>query len=239
MQETSVASNFSHVTTIRCWRHTLRDTTMRYMSTSRAPAKPWYDLVMQELALRGWTMAELVDRSGIAKSTIANWERNPRKPQAAKVNAVADVLDVPRFRALRLAGIIDDGDADRSPAVPPELEAHPDLVESVRRTPGLTDDDRLRVMEAIARTLRGESQPPTPGAEAPSPGARREAGLVPLWWRRKLPRLRAREPRGHGRAGRRPATLRSPRPRFPRSRTQQQIASSQVSPTQSDHLRAM
>jgi transcriptional regulator with XRE-family HTH domain len=72
--------------------------------------------VVETLALKGMTKAELTDRSGVAKSTIDKWAVNPRKPQAAKVNAVADALGIPRERALRLAGVIADGEvADRSP----------------------------------------------------------------------------------------------------------------------------
>lgn len=86
------------------------------MTRIGAPAKPWYDLVVETLALKGMTKAELSDRSEVAKSTIDKWATNPRKPQAAKVNAVADVLGIPRARAVRLAGIITDTEAaDRSP----------------------------------------------------------------------------------------------------------------------------
>lgn len=76
------------------------------MTSIGAPAKPWYDLVIETLALRGMTKAELTDRSGVAKSTIDKWERNPGKPQARSVTKVADALGIPRERAVRLAGII-------------------------------------------------------------------------------------------------------------------------------------
>lgn len=86
------------------------------MARNGAPAKPWYDTVIATIAVRGWTKAELSDRSGVARTTIDNWERNPRKPQAKSVNAVADAVGIPREQALRLAGIIAEAaEAERSP----------------------------------------------------------------------------------------------------------------------------
>lgn len=81
-----------------------------------SPALPWYELVVKTIALKGWTKAQLTERSGIHRSTIENWRTNPRPPQARAVNSVADVLGIDRARALRLAGVITDvSTADRSP----------------------------------------------------------------------------------------------------------------------------
>jgi transcriptional regulator with XRE-family HTH domain len=140
--------------------------------TSRAPAKPWYDLIVQTLALKGWTKAELTDRSGVAKTTIDNWERNPRKPQSAKVNAVADVLGIPRERALRLAGIITGAEAERSP--PSALDEAfgdkaRDFREAVRRIHGPDADRKLRLVEEAL------SQPPAADDAAPGTPAARPA----------------------------------------------------------------
>jgi transcriptional regulator with XRE-family HTH domain len=170
-------ANFMHVITTRGFAGQCIPFTILDMPEQRSPARPWYDLVREKIAVRGWSVNELAKRAGIGRPTIYGWRDKPNAPWPDPVNKVADLLGVPRPAALRLAGIIaDGGGAGRPPPVPPELEAHPDLVESVRRTPGLDDEDRARVLEAIARTLRGEPQPPTPGAEAPSPGGRERAG---------------------------------------------------------------
>lgn len=92
------------------------------------------------------------------------------------MNAVADVLGIPRERALRLAGIITDGQpADRSPPVPPEFADMPDLVDAVRRR--YPDPDvQARMLEAMARAVRGAPPPTEPGEGDPSAGNERAAG---------------------------------------------------------------
>lgn len=129
--------------------------------SSQPPARAWYRLVTEAIALRGWSKQELSDRSGVARSTIDGWARNPRKPQAKSVNAVADALGIDRAEALRLAGVtaMTDGVPD-------------DIMKAVE---GLPPDDRQRVIEAVQRTLRGEPQPPptSPAEEDPSRGRRR------------------------------------------------------------------
>lgn len=125
------------------------------MTTHDPPARPWYDAVIEELALKGWTKAELTERSGVAKSTIDNWAKNPRKPQSAKVNAVADELGIPRKRALRLAGIIAS-----APDVPKEVQ---DAVRKAWPDPA----DQQRVIESIAESMNGAGAPVTPGAKRP------------------------------------------------------------------------
>lgn len=90
------------------------------MSRHGAPARPWYDLVIETIALKGWTKAQLADRSGVSRPTVDNWRTNPKPPQARSVNAVADALGIPREHALRLAGVIaGPSEAERSP--PPAL----------------------------------------------------------------------------------------------------------------------
>lgn len=94
----------------------LRDTTIHDMSTAPAPARAWYDTVIESIAIRGWSVAQLAQRSGVARTTIYGWRDNPRKPQSKSVNAVADALGIPREQALRLAGVIAGVEtADRSP----------------------------------------------------------------------------------------------------------------------------
>lgn len=70
---------------------------------------------MAEIAIRGWGIAGLAQRAGVSRPTIYGWRDNPRPPQPRPVNAVADVLGIPRERALHLAGVIIGEAPDRSP----------------------------------------------------------------------------------------------------------------------------
>lgn len=137
-------------------------TTIHYMASNRAPAKPWYEEVVATIAVRGWTKAELSDRSGVARTTIDNWERNLRRPQAKSVNSVADALGIPRERALRLAGVISEAaEADRSP--PRELPD--DLKEHMREVVG--DEMASALIAAYEQLLRGRGRPTGGAASRP------------------------------------------------------------------------
>jgi transcriptional regulator with XRE-family HTH domain len=120
--------------------------------TARAPAKPWYDLVVETIALRGWSKTELAERAEIARSTIDEWQRNLRPPQAAKVNAVADVLGIDRAQALRLAGVITDGQSDGRP--PPSL-----------LDDGIGREDADRVRDALRQVYPDEAEEIIAGME--------------------------------------------------------------------------
>jgi len=124
------------------------------MSDQRPPARPWYDLIIETIALKGWTKAQLADRAGISRPTVDNWRTNPRAPQARSVNAVADVLEISRDRALRLAGVISDAQ--------PEPLVEPELASALRRyVPVEAEDVIARLEEAEAerrRRLREEGE---------------------------------------------------------------------------------
>lgn len=141
---------------------------------SRPPASAWYDLVMEQIAIRGWSLSELAQRARIGRPTIYGWRDNPRKPQARSVNAAADALGIPRERALRLAGVI-AGAGDRSP---PASEPTPldellgaEGAEEVRR--------KIRARKGagaewyISAVEDALSRPPANADDPPGPGARR------------------------------------------------------------------
>lgn len=130
------------------------------------PAQAWYRRVTEVIALRGWSKQELSDRSGVARSTIDGWQRNPRRPQAKSVNAVADVLGIDRAEALRLAGVT----APAGDGTVPD-----DILQAVRAEYPDDEETQQRVIDAVARTLRGEPQPPPP-APASARDDRRQAG---------------------------------------------------------------
>ena|ERR1700733_14913195 len=123
-------------------------------SPDHAPARPWYDLVVETAAVKGWSIADLSSRSGVARTTIYGWRANRGKPQAKSVNAVADALGIPRERALRLAGVIADGPGSRPPPdpdlpTPAEMER---LLEHVREVLG---DKAAPVEDALKRVADG------------------------------------------------------------------------------------
>lgn len=134
------------------------------MSADHAPARELYDLAVQTTAVKGWSIADLASKSGVARSTIYGWRDNSGKPQAKSVNAVADALGIPRERALRAAGII--ASARPEPAMPKSL------LREIMAEPGLTDKERQAVIAAVEGTLareRGEPGAAGSGAAAGPP----------------------------------------------------------------------
>ena len=129
------------------------------------PARPWYEQVVSEIALRGWAKTELSYRSGVARTTIDNWNTNRHKPSAKAVNAVADTLGIDRAKAHVLAGIVAPKDDSRTAEEP---EIPPGLLAQIRRT--LPAEDQERVIAAIRQTLS-----PTPPAEEEGSGHSRRA----------------------------------------------------------------
>lgn len=131
------------------------------MSADHAPARELFDLAVQTTAVKGMSIADLASKSGVARSTIYGWRDNSGKPQAKSVNAVADVLGIPRERALRAAGIIAGAEPEPEPEIPGSL------LREIMNTPGLTEEGRRAVIAAIRRTLATErGEPGTAGSGA-------------------------------------------------------------------------
>lgn len=134
---------------------------------ARGIALPLFERVSAERAAQGWSWTRLVDRAGVARSTIYKWATNETPPQPATVNAVADVLNIPRAEALRLAGIL----TDRPPELVPECTVEKVVIE----TEGLPIEmkrDFVRV-----HRLRGHSADCNPYAPGES---RDESALASL-----------------------------------------------------------
>lgn len=73
--------------------------------TDRPPAAAAFHAAIEEaLDDLGRDKAWLSRETGIARSTINGWKRNPRPPKAKSVNLVADTLGLDRDEARRLAG---------------------------------------------------------------------------------------------------------------------------------------
>jgi len=70
---------------------------------------------------------ELRKKTGVARSTITNWQHVEQPPQPRTVNKVADFLGIPREEALRLAGVFSDA--------PPEF-----IRQGVRHLAGAHDE---------------------------------------------------------------------------------------------------
>lgn len=125
------------------------------------PARPWYDLVIERIAIKGWSVSELAQRAGVGRPTIYGWRDNLRRPQARPVNAVADVLGIDRRRANVLAGVIP------APEVPAALR------DVVRRT--VAAENQQRVLDAISRAMT-EDEPPSPRDGEDGPPRRERLG---------------------------------------------------------------
>jgi transcriptional regulator with XRE-family HTH domain len=144
---------------------------------TRAPAQDWYDLVIQTIALKNMTKAQLASRSGVSRATIDRWGKGASRPaQAASVNAVADALGIRRERALRLAGVIaaDPAQVERSPPRDVIDEAFGDKAgdfrEAVRRIHGPDADRKLRLVEeALSRPPAADDAAPGTPAARPAP----------------------------------------------------------------------
>lgn len=120
-------------------------------SPDHAPARRWYDLVVEQGAIRGWGIAEMARRAKVGRPTIYGWRDNANKPQAGPVNAVADVLAIPRERALRLAGVITAEPPSADPALPTPEEMER-LREHIRQVLG---DKAPDFEDALDRALEG------------------------------------------------------------------------------------
>lgn len=98
-------------------------------------------------------MTELSERSGVARTTIGNWNTNRRKPYAKAVNAVADALGIDRAEAHVLAGIVAREQHGDDPEIPPGLaRAVPEaLILTVKRV--LPREEWVAVLSAIAESL--------------------------------------------------------------------------------------
>lgn len=70
------------------------------------PARAFWERVESERNSRGWTTVELQERSGVDRSTVSRLKTSKRSPLPETVNKLADVLDIPRDEALRLAGLV-------------------------------------------------------------------------------------------------------------------------------------
>lgn len=103
--------------------------------TDRPPAAAAFHAAIEEaLDELGRDKAWLSRETGIARSTINDWKRNPRPPKAKSVNLVADILDMDRDEARRLAGFTSTPVVDASGEAVPLTEVDTDsLLAEVRR----------------------------------------------------------------------------------------------------------
>ena len=144
------------------------------MSDQRSPARPWFDFVMERIAIRGWSLHELSRRSGVGRPTIYRWRDGAEVPQSRPVGLVADALGVPRERAVRLAGIIAAPSGTPAP-VPPASSIPPTLLADIMAEAGLSESERQAVIAAVEETLARERGASGPSAPEGEPERRRPA----------------------------------------------------------------
>lgn len=63
-------------------------------------------LVIAARGLLGWGQAELADRAGIRRQTLAEFEGDVRRPQARVRDAILGVLDDEGVRFVEIAGAV-------------------------------------------------------------------------------------------------------------------------------------
>jgi len=143
------------------------------MTEQRTSARPWYDLAVHEAAVRGWSLSELARRAKVGRPTIYGWRDGTEgKLQPGPVNAVADVLQVPRERALRLAGIITAAVPQENPKDDPIADVvGEDGAEDFRqRVRARRGRDAERIIAQVEAALGRE--PPQGGGAQRGPSAR-------------------------------------------------------------------
>ncbi|WP_433252954.1 helix-turn-helix domain-containing protein [Streptosporangium sp. CA-135522] len=101
------------------------------------PARALWERVINEMNIRGWTKIELAAQTGLGRNTVDLMKTNRRPPLARTVNKLADVLDIPRKEAYRLAGL--------DPSEAPEREASEEEIAL-----NATDADIERLEELLA-----------------------------------------------------------------------------------------
>lgn len=119
------------------------------MEQRSAPARPLWDRIQTICADRGWSSVRLERETGVARQTISKWKTQPRTPQAATVNAVAQALGIEQEEALRLAGIL-------STSEPPEAEDVAELRAEVAELRRMNAEQQERNAEQEARTAELE-----------------------------------------------------------------------------------
>lgn len=132
---------------------------------------------MREAAVKGWGVAELARQAKVGRPTIYGWRDGPGKPQAAKVNAVADALGIPRDEALRLAGIITapPGSQEKEEEPRPPRRLSRQLQEEMRDEVG--DEMASYLIAHYEHLVSGRTAPAEDGRRPGSSGTdRRTAG---------------------------------------------------------------
>jgi hypothetical protein len=131
--------------------------TIRYMPDEQHPAYLLYQRVLREKSLRGWTWTQLQEETGLARSTFNSWKTQPQPPVPRTVNEVADRLGIGREEALRLAGILTDGE--------PAADDRPEIVrdhwhdEGVREIWGLKNIPPAAKAGLVVALLRQQDPP--------------------------------------------------------------------------------
>jgi transcriptional regulator with XRE-family HTH domain len=139
----------------RCWvchaTIIVRYATLRkhycYMDTKRVRARTFGQWLTHQLERRDWSKAELARRIGVANGDVSRWARDERVPSPAKVEDIADALDVDVDYVLTVAG-----------HRPPDVEIDPDsptaqLMPLIEKIDWASRPGRIEEMEAELRFM--------------------------------------------------------------------------------------
>lgn len=116
----------------------------------RGPSFSFWLRIQKELNDQGLTLRELVERSGVTHTVIADLQTagiGARVRRRNNVLALADALNIEHEEALQLAGLM---------AVPTDESV--DVREAIRRSPDLDDDERAALFQLLDVFAKGRER---------------------------------------------------------------------------------
>lgn len=119
------------------------------------------DLIKDRRLSKGWSKRALADKAGISHSEVHRIESGERvNPSVPVLNALAEVLGVPKDDLLRLAGYkSDEGDIPMIERVFPDLKTEKQqktaqkIIDVLARSGDLDNDDYDRLVDQVEMFL--------------------------------------------------------------------------------------
>ena len=120
----------------------------------QARRRQWWAWLDGQMAVRGWSQADLAKAAGVDESTLTSWKMLRRGVEAPQVILVAAGLKVAEWEALLAAGIMTQRPADAKPT-DPRMQA---IFNEIDELP--TDEDRDMLLRIIRAYKAGRGDAP-------------------------------------------------------------------------------